>query len=307
MTVVFAFAAAFCNALNVVTQHVASTAAPARTRGWRLDLYVVRHPLWLLGVAADVAAFAFQAMALYEGRLSVVQTILVTELVFSLVIGRAWLRRAVRAVAWMSASVTSVGLAIFLLASEPEGGSRHPTPGLWLPALVMVGGAVVVLTVLADRGSAARRAALYGSASAIAWATMATLLKSATDVLAGGELGGLLSNGAVYRRHGGRSGGHHPHPGGATPWTARRLAATDGDRRSVRQHHAGGVALRRGIRRRPGQGGIRGGWLRDDRGRRDVPQPSGPVVRSAPVAHGSGLVDVTAVETALCRRGLSRP
>jgi hypothetical protein len=198
MTVVFAFAAAFCNALNVVTQHVASTAAPAPARGWRLGLYLVRRPLWLLGVAADVAAFAFQAMALYEGRLSVVQTILVTELVFSLVIGRVWLRRAVRAVAWMSASVVGVGLAIFLLVSEPEGGSRQPTPGLWLRALVMVGGAVVVLTALADRGSAVRRAALYGSAAAIAWATMATLLKSATDVLASGGLGSLLANGAVY-------------------------------------------------------------------------------------------------------------
>ena len=104
MTVVFAFAAAFCNALNVVTQHVASTAAPARARGWRLGLYLVRRPLWLLGVAADIAAFGFQAMALYEGRLSVVQTILVTELVFSLVIGRVWLRRPVRAAAWAGGS-----------------------------------------------------------------------------------------------------------------------------------------------------------------------------------------------------------
>jgi drug/metabolite transporter (DMT)-like permease len=198
MSVVFAFAAAFCNALNVVTQHVASTAAPAHTKGWRLGLYLVRRPLWLLGVAADVAAFGFQAVALYEGRLSVVQTILVTELVFSLVIGRVWLRRPVRAAAWVSASVVSLGLAIFLLVSEPEGGSRQPTPGLWLPALLMVSAAVVVLTVLADHGSPVRRAALYGSAAAIAWASMATLLKSATDVLAGGGVGSLLANGAVY-------------------------------------------------------------------------------------------------------------
>src|SRR6516164_2698633 len=103
MSVLFAFAAAFSNALNVVTQHVASTAASPRDKGWRLALYLVRNPLWLLGVGAMIASFVFQALALYNGRLSVVQSILVSELVFSLVIGRLWLRRAVVAAAWGSA------------------------------------------------------------------------------------------------------------------------------------------------------------------------------------------------------------
>src|SRR6516164_8598024 len=110
MSVLFAFAAAFSNALNVVTQHVASTAAPTRDKGWRLARYLISNPLWLLGVGAMVGSFIFQAIALYDGRLSVVQSILVTELVFTLVIGRLWLRRDVVAAAWISASVTSLGL-----------------------------------------------------------------------------------------------------------------------------------------------------------------------------------------------------
>ena len=118
VSVLFAFAAAFANALNVVTQHVASIAAPPREKGWRLALYLVRNPLWLLGVGAMVAGFAFQAVALYDGQLSVVQTILVTELVFTLVIGRVWLRRDVVPAAWASASVTSAGLALFLIMAE---------------------------------------------------------------------------------------------------------------------------------------------------------------------------------------------
>jgi len=104
VSVLFAFAAAFTSALNLVTQHVASTAAPVSDKGWRLALYLVRSPLWLFGVAAMVGSFVFQALALYNGRLSVVQSILVTEVVFSLVIGSLWLRRDVAAAAWASIS-----------------------------------------------------------------------------------------------------------------------------------------------------------------------------------------------------------
>jgi hypothetical protein len=100
VSVLFAFAAAFSNALNLVTQHVASTAAPAKDKGWRLALYLVRNPLWLFGVVAMIASFVLQAIALYNGRLSVVQSILVSELVFSLVLGRLWLRRNVVPAAW---------------------------------------------------------------------------------------------------------------------------------------------------------------------------------------------------------------
>jgi hypothetical protein len=95
VSVLFAFAAAFTSALNVVTQHVASTAATAKDKGWRLALYLVRNPLWLFGVAAMISSFVFQALALYNGQLSVVQSILVSELVFSLVIGSLWLGRRV--------------------------------------------------------------------------------------------------------------------------------------------------------------------------------------------------------------------
>ena len=144
VSVVFAFASAFANALNVVTQHVASTAAPASDKGWRLAMYLIRNPLWLFGVAAMVGAFVLQALALYFGRLSVVQSILVTELVFTLVIGRLWLRREVLPAAWESAGVTSAGLAVFLAMSQPEGGHPQATEQAWLLALLTTGGAAAV-------------------------------------------------------------------------------------------------------------------------------------------------------------------
>jgi drug/metabolite transporter (DMT)-like permease len=194
----FAFAAAFSNGLNVVTQHVASTAAPARDKGWRLAVYLLTNPLWLLGAAAMVGGFIFQGAALYKGRLSVVQTIMVTELVFSLLIGRVWLRRRVQSAAWISASVTGAGLALFLIMSEPQGGHPGPTAGAWAPVLLTMGGAVIGLCLLARGGSATRRAGLYAGASGIVWATMATLIKAATEAFSSGGVVGVVTNAAVY-------------------------------------------------------------------------------------------------------------
>jgi len=197
-SIAFAVAAAFSNALTVVSQHVASTAAPAGYRAWQLARHLVRSPLWLLGVGAMVAAFAFQALALYNGRLSVVQSILVTQLVFSLVIGRFWLHRPVTASAWLWAVVTCTGLVAFLVMREPQGGHAAPTAGAWGPAIAAMAGLAACLTALAARGSPVRRAALYATASATVWATMATFLKAVTDVLADDGPVAVLQHGAIY-------------------------------------------------------------------------------------------------------------
>ncbi len=78
LAVGFALAAAFSSAVNLLTQHIASVGAPKREKGWRLALYLVRHPLWLLGILAAVGTYVFQALALHNGPMSVVQPVLVT-------------------------------------------------------------------------------------------------------------------------------------------------------------------------------------------------------------------------------------
>ena len=198
LSVVLAFASALASAFTVVTQHVASRAAPAQVRGWRLGLYLVRNPLWLFGVLSTAASFVLQGLALYQGRMSVVQSVLITELVFSLVIGRIWLRRPVRVAAWVSASVTAVGLALFLIISQPDGGHPEATTSAWLPALLTFGAATAVCAVLASSGSPVRRAALYATAAGIVLAIMATFLKSTTQTLAGDGIATLLTRGQIY-------------------------------------------------------------------------------------------------------------
>ena len=275
LSVLFAFASAFTSALNVVTQHVASTAAPARDRGFRLALYLVRSPLWLFGVAAIGASFLLQAFALYEGRISVVQSVLVTELVFSLVIGRVWLRRAVSSAAWVSASVTSAGLAVFLVMSEPKGGHPQVTAQAWLPALLTCGGVVGAMAVLARRGSPVKRGALYASASGVTAAVMATLLKSASDALGHSGLAGHARTGCPLRDDRGCDRASSPDPGRSALWAVGCFPTANGHRQPVREHYPRHLAIRRTF---PGwslESRRRSGWVRDDAGGSGVPGQDG--------------------------------
>src|ERR1700750_1811466 len=119
LTVAFALAAALSSAVNLMTQHSASVGAPKREKGWRLVAYLFRQPLWLLGWVAAVGAFVFPALALHNGQLSVVQPLLVTELVFVLVLRRVWIHQEVAAAAWKAVVVVCVTLAVFLAVAEP--------------------------------------------------------------------------------------------------------------------------------------------------------------------------------------------
>src|SRR3974390_1340429 len=159
MTIVYALLTAFSNALNVTTQHKASIASPPKAKGWRLIGYLFRNPLWLFGWVALAASFVFQALALRDGQLSVVQPLLVTELVFVLVLRRLWIRQDIRRITWTAAVVTCISLAFFLAMSEPQGGNAAASRHAWATAGAGTIGVATVLALLGMRGSPGRRAA----------------------------------------------------------------------------------------------------------------------------------------------------
>lgn len=198
MVVGFALLAALANALVVVSQHLASTRAPREVSGLRLASYLARSPLWLAGWIALVAAFVFQALALHAGQLSVVQPLLVTELVFALLLRRWWLGQHVRSAAWGSALLVSAGLGAFLAVAEPRGGDAVPASGAWVGVVLAVAGSAAVLVALGRSGSAGRRAGLLGAAAATVWALEATFIKATTDTLAAFGVSGTLVRWPVY-------------------------------------------------------------------------------------------------------------
>jgi drug/metabolite transporter (DMT)-like permease len=198
VTILCALGAAFSNALNMVTQHKASIGDPRHSTGWRFVRYLVSNPLWLFGWVALAGSFVFQALALHNGQMSVVQPLLVTELVFALVLRRLWVRQHIRDLTWWAAAVTCAALALFVAMSEPTGGNVRPTSSAWIGATVATGAAAAILVGIGMRGSPVRRAAALGSATAILWALVATFIKAMTDTLTQFGPIGMFAHWPVY-------------------------------------------------------------------------------------------------------------
>ncbi len=141
---------------------------------------LVRRPLWLLGLLADAAGFGLHAYALTAGQLAIVQPLLVTSLLFALPIG-AWLekRRITRAeLVWAAVSVASLG--VFLALARPSGNGSKPELG---PSAATAGVALVLVVgaLLAGRRRPARRAAVLGAITGLAFGATAALIKAVGD------------------------------------------------------------------------------------------------------------------------------
>jgi drug/metabolite transporter (DMT)-like permease len=198
MTIFFALVAALCNALNVIAQHLGSISSAKKSKGWRFLVALLRNPMWLAGWGALAGGFVFQALALHDGQLSVVQPLLVTELVFALTLRRLWLRQPIRGITWWAGALTCVSLSVFLAMSEPQGGTQYPDSHAWATGAWGSVGAAAVLALLGMRGSVVRRTALTASAAAVMWALVAVLVKTMTDTLTEFGVGGMFAHWPVY-------------------------------------------------------------------------------------------------------------
>ena len=123
----------------------------------RILLDLVRQPLWLTAIGANIVGFALQVVALDLGSLALVQPLLVCDLVFAVLISRwlAWRRgeqlpggrRSVIAV-FVGVAAATVGVAGFLVAGRPSGGHGDLGFDVLIPlvigVVVVVGGCLAV-------------------------------------------------------------------------------------------------------------------------------------------------------------------
>ena len=197
--IVFAVLSALSNAGSAVLQRLAAVDRTSEARSlWRTAIDLVRQPLWLLGAVFLIGTFAFQALALYFGPLSVVQPVLVLELIFTLGLRVFLLHDGIASRTWSAALMICLGLGAFLVVASPTEGTHVPNAGQWMLAVGTRALIVVALLLLARYGSAARRAALFGAATAVVWSVDAALMKQTVDELAHSGLPGLLTHWPLY-------------------------------------------------------------------------------------------------------------
>lgn len=198
LAIFFAVLGAASNAAGTAFQRKAAATVP-QGGGLRLLRALVHQPAWLIGICGVIGAAVFQALALANGALALVQPVFILELPFALLIGFPLLHRKLPEEGWVAVITVVLGLVIALGSAAPSGEMKFAPLSAWLPALATCLGAMAAATIFAARRpSGATRAAVLGAAAAVGNALTAALLKSATDTLADDGFIAFLSAWQTY-------------------------------------------------------------------------------------------------------------
>ncbi len=168
---------------SVLQQRVASEQPHELSLRPALLLALVRRPLWLLGIALDVAAYGFEAGALAAGTVVTVAPLLVSGLLFALPFSTIGHAARVTRKEWIPAIAVTGGLALFVVVGSPEGDRSTASAAAWITAGALVAVVTVPLVVLAVRTIGSRRALYLGVATGAVYGLTAVLTKSTVDLL----------------------------------------------------------------------------------------------------------------------------
>lgn len=222
LAVLLALACAATFAVSTSVQHHAAEHAPASASGlFGLVAYLMRRPLWLLGQLLATLGFVLHALALHSGPIAVVQPVVVSGIIWAVPLRAALSRRLPSWPEVRAVIVVSVGLAVFLVASNPTEGdaaSRGTRSALFV--LIGVGLAIGANLLAALPHKEPRRRAFWlGVTAGVLFGLVAGLLKMAIQawntggpvgaatawpsyaLLAAGA-GGVLTNQRAYRTAG---------------------------------------------------------------------------------------------------------
>lgn len=179
----------------------AHRAGPAQLA--RFVAATAQHPLWLAGLAADAAGLTLQVTALHLGALAVVQPLMITALLFSLVANHqvAGTRISSREVAGGVVLVAALIAFLFVSgASSPKisgpaaPADKAPAVAIGVASLLIASGCVLA----ARRLKSGRGPALIGVAVGLAYACTAALIKSCSNIAVGHHLIALATSWQLY-------------------------------------------------------------------------------------------------------------
>lgn len=184
LAALLAICAAACFALSSAVKHMSAEHAPdPLARGVAAGMatfvaYTLRHPLWLLGIAADVAGLMLQVIALHLGGLVLVQPLLVIAVAGTLVLRRALGGQAQHGRELALALILVAGLAIFELSIDPRHAAASSADRLPAYLLGLVG---LLLVLTASAVAVVRRGGrvatvMLGAAGGLLYAAAAALI-----------------------------------------------------------------------------------------------------------------------------------
>lgn len=199
LTVLLALLAAVFLALGIVVRQRATLDVPAE-HGISPVMFatLIRRPLWWAGTAAALAGFLFQALALAEGSLLLVQPILVSALLFALPLSAHLAGRRVTRAEWAWAVLLTAALAVFVVLAKANPGDYEASLSSSVTVAVVCTAAVLACVIVATRAVGWRRAVLLALAVGVLFGVVAVLTKLVMHLLTREGLDAVLSTPVLY-------------------------------------------------------------------------------------------------------------
>ncbi|GGY87087.1 DMT family transporter [Streptomyces poonensis] len=185
IAVLASLAAGVCFAVAGVLQQRAAAARPdEEALSPRLLGRLARDPLWRRGIALAVLAYGFQSLALAFGPLSLVQPLIVAELVFAVPLSARLHRMRLGPREWCGTCAVAVGLVLALVSARPHGGRPGAVgPLSWLLVLGGTGVLVCCALTVARLVSGPWRASAVALAAGAVMGVQSVLLAATVDRL----------------------------------------------------------------------------------------------------------------------------
>lgn len=196
IAVVAALGSSLAYAITAVTEQLATKRVQRRRAlSPELLLDLIKQPLWLAGIGANVASFVLQVVALRFGPLALVEPILVCDLIFAGLITAA-LRKRVDLVTGAGVLACTAGIVGFLVIARPSAGRQ--AIGL-IEALALLAGFAAVLAgcLAVARWNRTARPLALALACGAAFAVTDFSIKLATAELGSG-LANLFTHWPIY-------------------------------------------------------------------------------------------------------------
>jgi drug/metabolite transporter (DMT)-like permease len=201
VAVLAAMASALGFAISSSLQHHAAGAVPTFRPGkplhflWHLTL----QPLWLIGQVLAACSFVLHAWALHIGALAVVQPIVVSGMVFAVPLRAALMHRMPSARELRAVTLTAVGLAVFLIASNPAVGDGEVKQGV-VAAITLAGIVFAAVCVfVASRTHVPRHRAFFmGVTAGTLFGVVAGLVKLSIGEFTDDGLSGMATSWSTW-------------------------------------------------------------------------------------------------------------
>jgi drug/metabolite transporter (DMT)-like permease len=199
MAGVLAIVAAFCFALAATLQQKGALGVgEVSMSNPKSFVALAKERAWLAGTVVLLVGYGFQAAALDRGRLSVVQPLLVTTIVFALPLGYFLTHQNVGRREVLGAVVVVLGLVLFTVVGDPAGGVDDAPANEWAITVAVVAVLSGALLFAGGKGTLIRKAGTYGAAAGLLYGLSASLCKPVVEELHSGGLSGVLSGWEFY-------------------------------------------------------------------------------------------------------------